>query len=565
MPKIRVLSESIASKIAAGEVVERPASVVKELVENSLDASATRIAVEIRDGGKSYIRVSDDGFGMSREDARLAFERHATSKISSFEDLYAVRSLGFRGEALPSIASVAKVTMETREKHSLEGTRVVVEGGKVLSLEAWGCPPGTSVVVERLFFNTPARRKFLKSDATEAREIVAVLTRYVLAFPEVHFEFFKDGRRSLVAPKGSLRDRLALLFGKEAVMQMREVEAEKDGYRISGFVSLPSLSRASRGEQYLFVNRRFVKSRLLNIALDEAYHTLLPRHRYPLAFIFLELDPAQVDVNVHPAKIEVKFKEEEKLRQLLVEAIREALLTPAKAQVMPQRQLSLQVERAPAESVVREAKADYALQLHQSEPNYTLFFRQLKPLAQLHNTYILAESSEGLVLIDQHAAHERVLFERFRAQLEEAKLEKQELLSPALIELSPREAAILEENLELISELGFEIESFGERSYLVKAVPLFLGRAVEKEEIYEIIHSLIEAGSIRQREQRREEMIYRVACKKAVKAGDYLTMDDMLALLAHLSRTSQPTTCPHGRPTMITLDLKEIERRFKRS
>ncbi|WP_456475082.1 DNA mismatch repair endonuclease MutL [Candidatus Pyrohabitans sp.] len=560
MPKIRVLSKSVVSKIAAGEVVERPASVVKELVENSLDASASRIVVEIRHGGRSYIRVADDGIGMSREDARLAFERHATSKISSFADLYAVNSLGFRGEALPSIASVSKVTMETRERHSLEGTRVVVEGGEVLSLEARGCAPGTSVVVEELFFNTPARRKFLKSDATEAREIATTLTRYLLAFPEVHFEFFKDGRRSIAAPKGSMRDRLALLFGRDTGRQLREVALESEGYRIHGFVSPPSLNRASRREQYLFVNRRFVKSRLLSAALDEAYHTLLPRHRHPLAFIFLELNPAMVDVNVHPAKIEAKFKEGDRLRALLTEAIREALREPAKAQEAKPRQLSLTVERSPAGGAVREARVEYAPQPKKSRPHL-----QLKPLAQLHNTYILAESSDGLVLIDQHAAHERVLFERFRAQLEEAKLERQELLSPALIELSPREAALLEENLELISELGFEIESFGDRSYLVKVVPLFLGEVVRREEIYEIVDSLIEAGSLRQREQRREEMIYRIACKNAVKAGDYLSMEEMHALLAQLARTSRPETCPHGRPTMVTFDLKEIERRFKRS
>ena len=562
MPKIRVLSESVASKIAAGEVVERPASVVKELVENSLDASATRIVVEIRNGGRSYIRVADDGTGMSREDARLAFERHATSKISSFADLYAVNSLGFRGEALPSIASVAKVTMETRERRSLEGTRVVVEGGEVLSLEARGCAPGTSVVVEELFFNTPARRKFLKSDTTEAREIATTLMRYLLAFPEVHFEFFKDGRRSMAAPKGSMRDRLALLFGRDTGRQLREVALESEGYRIYGFVSPPSLNRASRREQYLFVNRRFVKSRLLSAALDEAYHTLLPRHRHPLAFIFLELNPAMVDVNVHPAKIEAKFKEGDKLSALLTEAIREALREPAKAQEAKPRQLSLAVERSPAGGGVREARVEYAPQAEKTGPST---FQQLKPLAQLHNTYILAESSDGLVLIDQHAAHERVLFERFRAQLEEAKLERQELLSPALIELSPREAALLEENLELISELGFEIESFGDRSYLVKVVPLFLGEVVHKEEIYEIVDSLIEAGSLRRREQRREEMIYRIACKNAVKAGDYLSGEEMHALLAQLGRTSRPETCPHGRPTMVTFDLKEIERRFKRS
>jgi|Deesub1362B_J571_1020462.scaffolds.fasta_scaffold01701_9 DNA mismatch repair protein MutL len=565
MPRIRVLSESIASKIAAGEVVERPASVVKELVENSLDASATRISVEIRDGGKSYIRVSDDGIGMSSEDARLAFERHATSKISSFEDLYAVRSLGFRGEALPSIASVAKVTLETRERDSLEGTRIVVEGGKVLSLEPKGCAPGTSVVVEKLFFNTPARRKFLKSSAAEGNAVVATLTRYLLAFPEVHFEFFREGKRSIVAPRGSMRERLALLYGKDVAKQLLDVKLEREGYRIYGFVSSPSLSRASRAEQYLFVNRRYVKSRLLSLALDEAYHTLLPKQRHPLAFIFLELPPERVDVNVHPAKIEVKFKEEEKLRAFLVEALREALLSRTEGKEARPHQLSLEVERAPARSVVKEAKPEYAPKPEQKERSYSLFFRQLKPLAQLHNTYILAESSEGLVLIDQHAAHERVLFEKFKAQLKQKKLEKQRLVSPAIIELSPREAAILEENLELISELGFEIENFGERSYLVKAVPLFLGRAVKKEEIYEIVHSLIEAGSLKNSERRREEMIYRVACKNAVKAGDYLSKDEMHALLAHLSRTSQPATCPHGRPTAVTFDLREIERRFKRS
>jgi DNA mismatch repair protein MutL len=561
MPRIRVLDESVASKIAAGEVVERPASVVKELVENSLDAEARRIVVEIRDGGRSYIRVTDDGVGMSREDARLAFERHATSKISSFSDLYAVRTLGFRGEALPSIASVARVTMETRERGSLEGTRIVVEGGEVLSLEASGCAFGTSVVVERLFFNTPARRKFLKSASAEGSAAVATLTRYLLAFPEVHFELVKEGRRSIVAPKGSLKERLALLYGRDVAKRLREVNLEQGGFRLYGFVSSPELSRASRAEQYLFVNRRYVKSRLLSLALDEAYHTRLPKHRYPLAFIFIELPPERVDVNVHPAKIEVKFKEEERLRSLLIEALNEALRLRSEVKPAP-RQLSLEVERTPARGVVKEAKPAY--EPMQEQRSRALFFRQLKPLAQLHNTYILAESDSGLVLIDQHAAHERVLFEKFMSQLEQHKLEKQQLVSPALVELSPREAAVLEENLELITELGFEVEKFGERSYLVKAVPLFLGRAVKKEEIYEIVHSLIEAGSLKNSERRREEMIYRVACKNAVKAGDYLSMEEMHALLMQLGRTSRPETCPHGRPTVVTFDLEEIERRFRR-
>ncbi len=560
MPRIRVLDENVASRIAAGEVVERPASVVKELVENSLDANAARIVVEIRDGGKSYIRVRDDGTGMSREDARLAFERHATSKISSFSDLYAVRTLGFRGEALPSIASVARVTLETKEKHSAEGTRVVVEGGELLCTEPSGCAPGTSVVVEKLFFNTPARRKFLKSTSAEGSAVVGTLTRYLIAFPEVHFEFFKDGRRSIIAPKAKLKERLAQLYGRSTAEQLREVELEHSGYRIHGFISPPGLSRASRAEQYLFVNRRYVRSSLLRHALAEAYHTLLPKHRHPLAFIFIDLPPERVDVNVHPAKIEVKFREEERLRSLLVEALEEALAQRGK--VMPaSEQLRLEVERAPP-GAVREAKHEYKAKRGQ-QPG-ALFFRRLRPLGQLHSTYILAESGSGLVLIDQHAAHERVLFERFKMQLKQKKLEKQRLVSPALVELTPREASVLEENLELISELGFEVEKFGERSYLVKAVPLFLGSSVGAEEVRDVVHSLIKVGGLKDRDRRREEMIYRVACRNAVKAGDFLSVEEMRSLLAHLSRTSRPETCPHGRPTMVTLELEEIERWFRR-
>ncbi|WP_457555640.1 DNA mismatch repair endonuclease MutL [Candidatus Pyrohabitans sp.] len=560
MPRIRVLDENVASRIAAGEVVERPASVVKELVENSLDANAARIVVEIRDGGKSYIRVRDDGTGMSREDALLAFERHATSKISSFSDLYSVRTLGFRGEALPSIASVARVTLETKEKHSAEGTRVVVEGGELLCTEPSGCAPGTSVVVEKLFFNTPARRKFLKSTSAEGSAVVGTLTRYLIAFPEVHFEFFKDGRRSIIAPKAKLKERLAQLYGRSTAEQLREVELEHSGYRIHGFISPPGLSRASRAEQYLFVNRRYVRSSLLRHALAEAYHTLLPKHRHPLAFIFIDLPPERVDVNVHPAKIEVKFREEERLRSLLVEALEEALAQRGKVKPAPE-QLRLEVERVPP-GAVREPKHEYKAKRGQ-QPG-ALFFRQLRPLGQLHSTYILAESGSGLVLIDQHAAHERVLFERFKMQLKQKKLERQRLVSPALVELTPREAAVLEENLELISELGFEVEKFGERSYLVKAVPLFLGSSVGAEEVRDVVHSLIKVGGLKDMDRRREEMIYRVACRNAVKAGDFLSVEEMRSLLAHLSRTSRPETCPHGRPTMVTLELEEIERWFRR-
>ncbi len=556
MPRIRVLDRRTAMLIAAGEVVERPASVVRELVDNSIDAGATRIRVEIQDGGKKLIRVKDNGIGMSHEDALLAFRSHATSKISSADDLLRITTLGFRGEALPSIARVSKVTLLTRERDALEGTKVVVEGGRVVEHSPAGCPPGTSVQVERLFYNTPARRKFLKGRAAETSAVASLLTKYLLAFPEIHFEFVKDGR-STVFPASGQRSRIARLYGAGVAEKLREFSFEHGSCRVHGFVSPPELARATRAEQYLFVNRRYVRTRLLPAAIDEASHGMVQGGRHLMVFAFLELPPEQVDVNVHPAKVEVRFRDEEALREVLTRALREALRG---GEVSEPRQLSLPASPVHRSSAppgeVRESRAEYA-------PSHAEPLQELRPLAQLHATYILAESPSGLVLVDQHAAHERVLFERFLRQLEEGRVKRQRLVSPALLELSPREAALLEENLEHIEELGLEIERFGERTYLVKGVPAAL---VEqgREEVAQVVRSLIDACAIREEKRRREEMVYRIACRRAVKAGEHLTPEEMQALLRQLRSCRHPETCPHGRPTMLRLELREIERRFGR-
>ncbi len=563
MGRIRVLDRSTAMLIAAGEVVERPASVVRELVDNSIDALASRIRVEIEQGGRRLIRVRDNGTGMSHEDARLAFESHATSKIASAADLGRITTLGFRGEALPSIARVAKVTMLTRERDALEGTKVVVEGGRLVEHAPAGCPPGTSVQVERLFFNTPARRKFLRSSATETSAVASLLTRYMLAFPEIHFEFVRDGRATVV-PAAEPKARIARLYGARVAGKLHEFSAERGECRVHGFVSPPELARATRAEQYLFVNRRYVRSRLLSEALAEACRSLLPQGRHPMVFVFLELPPEQVDVNVHPAKLEVKFRAEDRLRELLSEALAEALRGSRKSPAAEPRQQVLgagagaRAAGVPAEHRVREAAASYRAQRAEHAPE------ELRALAQLHATYILAESSRGLVLIDQHAAHERVLFERFMKELQQGRLRKQELLAPVLVELSPREGALLEENLDMLTELGLEIERFGEGSYIVKAVPAALGDA-PKEEVSQVVRSLVDAVAVKDERRRREEAVYRIACRNAVKAGEHLTIEEMETLISQLRRCTSPATCPHGRPTMFCLELREIERRFGRS
>ncbi|MBO8137589.1 MAG: DNA mismatch repair endonuclease MutL [Desulfotomaculum sp.] len=610
MARIHILSENIANKIAAGEVIERPLSVVKELVENSLDAGASRISVDIRDGGTSSITVSDNGCGIEVEDAALAFSRHATSKIYKVEDLFQISTLGFRGEALPSIASVAKVTMLTRVPNSDKGVKLIIEGGKIIEEVPVGCQPGTKVTVQDLFYNTPARKKHLKSPNSEAGLISDLISRLALSRPNVSFKLTSQGRVLLETPgNDKLIDTIAAVNGLQVAKKMIPVEGQTSGIHISGYVSKPELSRATRLHQTVIVNGRYVKSRLVSDALQEAYHTLLSSKRHPVAVLVIELAPGMVDVNVHPAKMEIRISKEKELSKLITSTVQNALRTPkivplveqtlnnqktrtelktetASKKNNEQTKFNFQMPRinkAPSilKNTVTNVNENKEIKLKNNDQykehdiknyqdkdllesnqevkeenkNYTHKFPDLLPLGQLLPTYILAQGQEGLYIIDQHAAHERVLYEKYIKQRGTQK-NSQMLLVPVVLELSYQENLVLTENIISFRELGFILEHFGGNTYMLRGVPADFPQGDEVEFFYEILET--------NTSNFYDILAAKLACRSAIKAGQKLTIDEMENLIMQMSELDNPYTCPHGRPTMINLSFEELTKRFKR-
>jgi len=574
---IQVLPPDVAGKIAAGEVVERPASAAKELLENAIDAGATDIKVEIRQGGKRLIRVVDDGSGIPPDQVELAFARHSTSKRRTAEDLDHVTTLGFRGEALASIAAVSQITMATRVAEDVVGTRVRIEGGQLLSREGQGGPVGTIITVENLYYNTPARRKFLRTDATEAARISEVVTSYALAYPELRITLVNNGRITLqTLGTGVLGDVLLKTHGLDTAQRMVEFEESGDGISISGYVSAPSLHRSNRKGLLFFVNRRWVYDRSLAYAVEEAYHDLMPARRYPLAVIDIRLDSAEVDVNIHPTKREVRFRDGRKVFTAVQRAVRHALLEHApvalaRGQATPvtgfdwrqgreggwqrpaQRipgQMGLELQRTV------EAGGHDSLLL-QAPPATKL--PMLRVVGQLAQTYIIAEGPGGMYLIDQHAAHERVIYEQMMADRQAAQTAIQALLEPEVIELSPSHAEVLEEHLDQIKALGFDIEAFGVNTYRVRAVPASL----RPGDVAAAIVEMLEQPDAADRPW-EEEALITVVCHGAVRAGKTLSMSEMRDLIRQLEATTAPHSCPHGRPTMIHLSAAQLEREFGR-
>lgn len=588
---IHILPAEVAAKIAAGEVVERPASVVKELVENSIDAGATEIKIEVRKGGKRLIRVADNGCGIPAEEVELAFARHATSKISGVDDLARIRTLGFRGEALTSIAAVAQVTLLTRTTDEAMGTLIRVADSRVTHREGRGAPAGTVVTVENLFAAIPARRKFLRTDATERRHIDALVTRYALAYADRRFTLMHDGRLTFqTVGSGHLHDVLVKVYGLDVARQMIEVssppakyESDPAGITVQGYVGTPSLHRAGRDQITFFVNGRWVQDRMLTHALRQAYHTLLPVGRSPVAVIKIDLDPASVDVNVHPAKSEVKFHEPNAVFRAVQQVVRRALVDQAP---IPQvggwasPGQGAQWERRQALVGAGVETAQLAIEVQRTSPvggvggEAGLAFgppRQLPPLrilGQVAQMYIIAEGPEGLYLLDQHAAHERVLYEQMSAQRAAAQVISQTLLEPLTLDLPPDLMTVMETHQNLLAELGFQVESFGGQTFLVRAVPVILvqsGRG-ETDLRQALINILEEALAGRQPLAReKEERIIASVCKQAaVKAGQTLSSEEMRELVRQLEATTMPRTCPHGRPTMIHLSRTQLEREFGR-
>jgi len=572
---IVILDGATASKIAAGEVIERPASVVKELVENALDAGARRVEVEVREAGRELIRVSDDGGGMTREDASLALQRYATSKIRSADDLHAVTTFGFRGEALPSIAAVSHLTMVTRPPDAEAGVRLTAVGGEVVEVEEVGAPVGTQISVSRLFYNTPARLKFLKSDSVETGHIVEVMTRFLFSNPAVTFRLTQDGREILQhAGAPDLRASVLSAWGRELAEGMLPVEVTIPGMAVRGLTSGLQVHRASRNRQFVFINGRWVRNRTLTHALDDAYRGALPESRHPAAVLLLEIEPGAVDVNVHPTKAEVRLSREWEVHHLVSRAVREALA----GEVGAAARGDLTRAFAPSAAPGGPAPGGPAMPLPGgwagtlAAPNVmSAAFRaqgggqlDLRPLAQLRQTYILAEGNQGLLLVDQHRAQERIYYERFtQARLSQSG-SKQSLLSPAVVQLGPREAAVLGQQVEELAALGFDIESFGTDAYLVRGVPAELARTDPATLVKDLAEELTAEASESSVERRRERILITLSCRSAVKAGDPLTYDEMIELLQALTGTARPYTCPHGWPIVMTISNFEIDRKFNR-
>jgi DNA mismatch repair protein MutL len=545
MNTIHILSKSVAERIAAGEVVERPASVVKELVENAMDAGAKAISVEIREGGLALIRVSDNGSGMSRADAPLAVERFATSKIAKADDLNAIRTLGFRGEALPSIANVSQLEILTRTRDELEGTRVRVTDGQA-EAEVAGAPVGTTVTARNLFYNAPARKKFLKSPLRETELIQKTLATYALAYPHVAFRFVVEGRESIVWAAATPLERIGAVWGREAAAEMVEVNATSVDLRVHGFISRPELARSSREWQLFYVNGRPIRSGLLAVMLERPYAGRLPPGRHPLAAISIEADPYLVDVNVHPRKAEVRFYQERAIYGAVSQAVEQALRGfPPRVQPGEMDWSFANVPSAePLVLALREPGADYHV-------------GPWRAVGQIHNTYILAQSIEGLVIVDQHAAQEQVFYERLTTQGVERRTQV-----AGHIELMPDEAGLVKEYLDEYQSLGIDIEPFGENTFRVTAMPAFIPLSP-----MELVTALAEEhGRYRALEgdELRDKLAAKAACLSAIKAGDILDATQQQALLDELTQVYSPATCPHGRPVFVMLKLEELERRFLR-
>jgi len=568
---IRILSPDVASKIAAGEVVERPASVVKELLENSLDAGATQIAIEVQGGGVRLIRVVDNGVGIPPEEVDLAFERFATSKVATADDLEGISSLGFRGEALPSIAIVSEVTMVTRSRDELSGVFVNIKDGAILEKAKRGCPIGTTVTVRNLFRNVPARLKFLKSSSTENGHISNLVAQYSLAFPEVRFTLLIDGRTTFrSAGSGSLREVLGAVYGLDVAKAMLQIETKEGADPllpgVAGFVSPITLTRASRSYLSFFVNRRWVQNRMLSYALEDAYQGLLMVGRHPIAVINISLPPQELDVNVHPTKSEVRFRNERDVFSVIQKAVRNTLTAQAPMPTLDTLSRSPQPVSAssglpafaarPEEAVTR---APLATPPQSAEP-VAKFLPILRVVGQMANTYVIAEGPDGMYLIDQHAAHERVLFEKIRNERSRRAVEIQGLLQPVPVDLTVRQQELLESQAEALSEYGFGIEHFGERTYLVRSVPALLQGKNVAQSVVEVLDFLAEG----EKGDRREEIAISLACHGAVRAGQALSHEEMRDLIRQLEQASQPRTCPHGRPTMIHLSSSQLEKNFGR-
>ena len=592
MGRIRLLPDTVASQVAAGEVVERPASVVKELVENSIDAGAREIEVLIRRGGISLVRVIDDGCGMDRDDALLSLERHATSKIRFAADLQAVATLGFRGEALPSIASVSRFRLTTREPHAIAGAEIIVNGGKIDIVRDSGEAPGTQVEVRSLFYNLPARRKFLRSENTESRNIEHQIHLQAIGHPQIAFTLLREDRLVFQLPvTATLNDRIRDLYGAELLERLIQLDGNASGkIQISGFVGQAGLSRQTRAQQLIFVNGRAIESGLITAAIREGYHTALMKGQYPVTFLFLNLDPAAVDVNVHPAKREVRFRNPTAVREAIVRSVQQTLdrgrtkwqekfrasispLSSAPDKVTVDLKLRSDVTSPEVSQRELPAVAGVVVPGPFLKPHEVSSQRSIKPdsnqqqfqiIGVLNKLYVLMENVNGLVLVDQHAAHERILFEELRRRMEEEGVPAQKLLLPHTFDLPPRDADWVERNMSILQKMGIGIESFGLNTFKIDSLPAFLNASNPTQFMRKVIDDLKNASTSSSAMRLGEEIIAKTVCRHAVKANDPLRYPEVEKLIRDLLDCEMPYCCPHGRPTMIQISLTELEKKFGR-
>jgi DNA mismatch repair protein MutL len=581
--KIQVLSEQLASQIAAGEVIERPSSVVKELIENAIDAGATQIELEIKDAGKKLIQVSDNGVGIPADEIALAVSRHATSKLSKAEDLFDIRTLGFRGEALSSIGSVAKLSIISKHRDAEIGAEISVDGSKSEGVKPKSAADGTVVRVEDLFFNVPARLKFLKTNTTENRQITGLITRYALAYPNIRWQLMQDGRVYLqTSGSGDRKEVLQSLFGVADAKRMLPIHFEDGEMRIEGFISELGLTRSNRRDITLFVNGRWVQDASLTAAVIRAYNTMLMVGRFPVVVLFIQMSPNMVDVNVHPSKAEVRFKESDQVFSTVQRAIRRGLLAYSpvpelntavlwgrpveEISAKKPQQIEAQWQTPESEKEKPQNIEEVVPVLHQNlqAALSSDYLPVLRLVGQVAATYLIAEGPDGLYLIDQHAAHERVLFEQMMAQARSGIVPSQALLEAQIIELTPEKAGLLEEQLDVLKGLGFEIENFGPNTFSLRAIPAILAGGDPAEAIYAVVNAFEEDETPLMAEI--QDLVAARVCKRmAIKAGQILSPEEQKNLLLNLETCQVPRTCPHGRPTMIHLSAMMLERQFGRT
>lgn len=595
---IHILQENVSNKIAAGEVVERPASTVKELVENSIDSGASSITVEIKSGGISYIRVTDNGSGMDEEDAMNSFIRHATSKIMDENDLININTLGFRGEALASIASVSEVEMNTKLHDEIFGTKIIITGGEIKQVESTGCQDGTTIIVKNLFFNTPARLKFLKKEPREAALVSDALYRLALSRPDISFKFINNDKMIFNTPgNGDLKNVILVLYGREFMDSLIGVSYKGNILSILGFIGNGDAARSNRNFQVFYINNRYIKNKMISSAVDNAYKTFLPVNKFAACILFITICPELIDVNVHPAKSEVKFQDEREVFSSVFNTVRSGLAgevlipdfkkndylekveqqelfkdnfdysassRPAQYELPSRGRLNLS-----ADTIVKEYEAldkqdvitdkDYLFTENDQVKN---LLPPLVIIGQCSLTYILGQGPDGLYIIDQHAAHERILYEKFKNSYEGGGVQFQELLTPLVIDLTPKELDLVRDNSDILSKLGFDIDFFGNNSVILRSVPFSLVSLQIKKLFLEIVDTM-DSGDSSARSY-LDNTIYTMACRSAVKAGDMLRQSEMEELINNLRRSTNPYTCPHGRPTIVRLTKEELERKFKR-